>query len=51
MPVDEARFVEAIFDPDAERLADFRLDAESAVGLSDVENGSGLAIYFNAAAL
>src|SRR5947207_3281342 len=51
MPVDEARLVNMVFDPDAKRLGDIGGDPKSSVRLADAKHGSGLAVHLDAAAL
>jgi hypothetical protein len=51
MPVDEARLVNMVFEPDAKRLGDIGGDPKSSVRLADAKYGSGLAVHLYVAAL
>ena len=51
VPVDQAGLVDPVFQAHAEPLIHPRPDAEGAVGLPDAEDGGGLAVHLDAAAL
>ena len=51
VPMDQARFADAVFDPNAKRLADFGREAKGPVWLADGVNRRRLAVHLDVAPL